>query len=191
MRARRVLALALFSLSSAVVADGSTEQVQIALRADKTSYKIGESIGFEITYKNVSPNPIALLTESETYPVDAFIITRISDHRRPEKIRFGVPSIAWDALADDVVKVRPQAKVSRRLTAEIRSILPSDYKDKRRGVFLIFPASAALLPGFGKYEIKAHFHSSLDHPVNSYLPQNSKLWRGDVLSAPVVIDIRE
>ena len=192
MRSKHLPALALFCFSCwFVAASVHAEQVKIELKTDKTHYTVGENIRFEITYKNVSASPLFLLTESESYPVDALIIRRTNDRRRPEKIRFGLPSIAWDAVAEDVVKVRPQAQISRRLTAEIRSVLPRDYKDKRRGLFLIFPASAALLPGPGKYEIKAYFHSSPEHSVSAYLSKSSKLWRGDVMSRPVVIDIAQ
>jgi hypothetical protein len=70
-------------------------------------------------------------------------------------------------------------------------VLPKDYGDQRRGLFLILPASAIRLPSGGKYEVRARFHSSADHPVNAYLIPMKKLWTGDVVSAPVFIQISD
>jgi len=183
--------LVLFSFIWLLPAYGVSEEVKLTLRCARNHYKVGDTIRFQIIYTNVSPYPLWLLPQSESYPVDLFRISKVGDAHQPEKFRFGDQSVAWDARARDVVKLQPQAETVRHVSAAIRSMLPPDYGDSRRGIFLVLPGSAVLLLGSGKYEIQAAFHSSPDHPVSQYLPRGAQLWRGDVVSKPITIDISE
>jgi hypothetical protein len=190
MRATHTTRLAIFlgflQLGSAQVAP---EGVSVTIRCDKDHYKVGETIKFNIVYKNISNAPIWLLAQTESYPVDVLSIKKVGDSRRPEKIRLGEQSVVWDALAQKVVRLKPSAEIPRLLEANVLSKLPSIYDDRSTGMFLVLPASAVRLPGAGKYEIRAMFHSSPNHPVNRYLPRGAQLWRGDVTSEPIAIAI--
>ena len=183
--------LALIVLLSSSTANTMATEIALRLHTDRQQYRIGDRITFTIVFKNVSTRPLWLLPQSETCGVDALLVKPVKGHGAVEKIRFGLPSFAWDELSREVVKLEPQQRVARHLVAEIESRLPPDYGDQRRGLYLIVPASALRLPQFVPYEVRAVFHSSANHPVNAYLPPTKKLWTGDVLSEPVIIDIAE
>jgi hypothetical protein len=189
MRTRISTLILLSGFVCLAAAETCAEEVKLTLRCDRDHYRVGDTIKFKIVYKNVSDRSIWLLPQTETYPVDVFTIVKVGDSRRSEKLRFGEQSVAWDARARDVVKLQPRSQLSRFIIADIRPRLPSDYEDQRTGIFLILPASAVRLPGAGKYEIRAIFHSSPNHPVNQYLPRGAQLWRGDATSEPITIEI--
>lgn len=190
-RKATALGITLIAFCSLGLVTTTAANIAISLHADRHRYKIGDIINLMIVYKNLSSHPVWLPPQIETSAVDAFAVKPISSKRTVEKIRFGLPSIAWDELSHEVVRLNPQAHIYRRVIAEVRSTLPKDYDDPRKGLFLILPASAVRLPGAGKYEVQAIFHSSADHPVNAYLPAEKKLWVGDVRSDPIVIEIRQ
>jgi hypothetical protein len=177
--------------SYVAVARANAEELQLTLRSDRDHYRVGEDIKFKIIYKNTSNHPIWLLPQTESYPVDALSIKKFGDSRRPQKIRLGEQSVAWDGLAEQAVRVKPGAEIQRLLQAEVRSNLPSIYEETSEGIFLVLPGSAVRLLGTGDYEVRAVFHSSPNHPVNRYLPSGAHLWRGDVTSNPISITISE
>jgi hypothetical protein len=191
MMATGIARVICFVFPCVVVARANAEELQLTLRSDKNYYTVGEKIKFEVVYTNRSSHPIWLLPQTESYPVDALSIKKVGDRRRPEKLRLGEQSVAWEGLAEQAVRVKPGAKIQRLLEAELRSDLPSTYAERNGGIFLVFPGSAVRLRGAGDYEVRAVFHSSPNHPVNRYLPTGAHLWRGDVMSNPISIRISQ
>jgi len=164
--------------------------VRVSLKTPKLVYRMGDDIDFRVSYENVSGRPLLLLPQAESYPVDVFSIRKIKGVRKAEVIRLGEQAVDFEGLSGKVVSLQPRDFVSRSIKAEIRSSLPAFYGDNRAGLFLVFPASAVRLPGFGTYEIRANFHASPNHPVNAYL-KGRALWRGDVKSGSVILEISE
>jgi hypothetical protein len=171
----------------------ATGGVQVNLKTDKSRYRIGEKITFKLDYINISMHSLWLLPQTQTYVAGMFQIEKLGSQGPIEKIRGSneIPSVALDGLAKEAVNVKPQGHLGRSLTAELSPTLPEWYGDSRKGIFLVFPGSALLLPGPGRYSVRAQLHSSADHPVNMYLPHSAKLWSGDVISDPLVIYIEQ
>jgi hypothetical protein len=189
MKLARLLGFICFILSHIFVpAPANAADVRLLLKTGKGTYRLGDHIDFHIDYQNVSNRSLVLLPQTDSYPVDAISIRKVKDFRQPEVIRLAEQSIDFEGLSKNVVVLQSHDSVGRSIKAEVGSSLPTFYADYRRGLFLIFSASAIRLPGFGKYEVRARFHSSPDHPVNAYLGRQV-LWRGDVESEPIIIEI--
>ena len=175
-------ALALSSTASAA------SEVVLAVKTDRTSYNVGDTVRFVIEYSNRSNRTIFLLPQSENYAAN--ILDVRDDRGGPtEKLHFGEASIAWDALAEEVKRLQPGEKTTRVVLAEIRSNLPPWFHDTRKGIFLILPASAIRLPAAATYEVRVRFRSSRDNPVQNYLQPNVKLWEGAATSQPIRIRV--
>lgn len=167
------------------------ETVTLMLRTDKLSYRVGDTVHFKLDYKNVSNTHIWLLTEIEIHLVDIFVVQDMQSRRKAERILLpGETDIAWDAVASQVVQLKPRERTSRVIKAKIETTLPSFFEHPGTGLFLVLPASALQLSVTGEYLIRARFHSPLNHPVDSFLPKHVKLWHGDVFSNAVVIVIK-
>jgi hypothetical protein len=178
-------------LSCSPASLSATKDLELTLRSDKPRYKLGDKISFYVNYTNRSKTSLWLLPETQAYLIDVLTVEKLNSKSSVEKIRGSndAPSVALDGLAEEAAKIMPQGHLSRTLTAELRPTLPEWYGDQRKGIFLVLSGSALLLPGPGRYSIRAQLHSSPDHPVNRYLPHGAKLWRGDVISDPIVITI--
>lgn len=185
------LGLFAFAVTFALAADKmSAAQLSLQLEFQKTTFRIGEKMRFRIVYMNTSSHLLRILPNGDAFPVDAVTINSPKTKPRPEKIRLGSDSTDFRALSKDAVTLKPRASVTRNFDVDVTQQLPDYYRDSRRGLFLVFDASAIRLPGAGQYHIVGRFHSSQQHPINQYL-KGQKLWNGDVESPPVVVVFQE
>ena len=187
----KLFCVSAFCLFFATQHSNATETtIACRLEIDKRSFRLGDTIHFKLDYKNVGSRPLWLVTENETHLADVFVIRDLANDRKVERIFLpGETDIAWDVVAEQAIRLKPNETVSRVITARIEWQLPPFFGRNTKGVFMVFSGSALELPGIGNYAIQARFNSSPNSPVTAFLPKHVKLWYGRVLSNVVPITI--
>jgi len=186
----RLLSTLLLFLTFSRAASANSE-LELTARFSRRVYTIGDTVEFLITFKNTSHQPIRVLPEVGLFSSDLLSIRKLGGGAKAEYVRTPVErGLDLTALAKYVVLLNPGDSLTRHLSAIVVSHLPEAYEKPEAGLFLDFSNSAIKLPGFGKYEARAEYDSSVEYPTGSYLIEAPKLWSGRIHSAPVVLEFR-
>ena len=190
IRLRLLLMSLLFLIFSRTAQAGS--ELELTIRFSKKVHTIGDTVEFFITFKNTSHQPIRVLPEVGLFSSDLLSIRKLGGGAKAEYVRTPAePGLDLTALSKYVVLLNPGDSLTRHLSAIVVSHLPEAYEKPKTGLFLDFSNSAIKLPGFGKYEARADYDSTFEHPTGSQLVEDPKLWSGKVHSMPVILEFRK
>ena len=182
---RKVASLIFLYLASEPVAFAA--DLELSIHFSKRTYKVGDGMEFQIEFRNTSDVPIKVIPEIDFFSSDLLSIRKTGGRAKVEYLRPDYERVMdLSALSEYVVLLNPKDSLTRNYTVKVSSSLPKDYKDKSIGLFLVFPDSAIKLTGFGKYEARADYDSNDNMPGDPSI----KLWRGKVLSRPVMLDFK-
>jgi hypothetical protein len=168
---------------------GSDLQLQIS--SPKRLYKFGEQIEFDITFRNISTEPIRVLPEIWLFSTELLSVRKHSGVAKLEHLRPHIErNLDLNTLARYVVLLNPNDSLTRHYVAKLVSSLPPEYEDNRKGLYLLFPTAAIKLGDFRRYDVGAEYDSMVDQPVGDTPIEDPKLWRGKVHSPPITLEFR-
>jgi hypothetical protein len=170
----------------------ASSQVVVELSTAKRVYTIGDEIRMNLRYTNRGRETITLLPELAPHPAEWFAFVKIGGGPTARLFNdFEAPWVDFEQLSKRCVVLRPGRSVVRTICARLASSLPTYFQRRQRGLFLIFPGTAALeLPGPGGYAVTATYRSPRDNPVKQYLPKRLPLWEGTATSNSVRLKVR-
>jgi hypothetical protein len=173
--------------------------IELKLRTSKEVYRLGEPIAFELRFTNRASQPVTFFPDPDLYYLQAITISWNNGRDKVEELQFVERSMDDRGWSRDAVVLRPNETYVRRIDADFRAGLPSDWlkflaSEWRRVTpgrpYLVFLGGSALrLPGFGRYNVVANYDFQRDHPVVEYIQSGPKLWFGKLRSSPIVINL--
>ncbi|MFN2621758.1 MAG: hypothetical protein ABR611_02840 [Chthoniobacterales bacterium] len=170
----------------------ASSELKLTVWFSSKVFTIGDTVDFLITFKNTSNQPIRVLPEVGLFSSDLLSIRKLGGGAKVEYVRAPVErGLDLTALSKYVVLLNPGDSLTRNLSAVVVSHLPEAYEKPETGLFLDFSNSAIKLPGFGKYEARADYDSTFEHPTGSLLVEDPKLWSGKVHSPAVLLEFRK
>jgi hypothetical protein len=165
--------------------------LQLQISFPKRLFRLGEQIEFDITFRNVSGEPIRVLPEIWLFSTQMISVRKHPEDVERERIRPNIErNVDLSALGPYVVLLNPKDALIRHYVAKLVSSLPSEYENTGSGLYLLFSTAAIKLDGFGRYHISAEYDSMVDQPTGSFPIDNPRLWWGKVHSPPVVVEFR-
>ena len=171
------------------------QDIAVTLRVPRSRYTAGETIPFQIVFKNNSNRSLRILPTPEIYYTEAIEVARVDSTGAVERIELVERSMDFEGWSRDVVTLAPNHSYTRKLPVELWDRFPPDWKkiagsENKPGVYLAFlGASLYRLPSFGKYKVTARYRFTPDHPVNEYISGKPPLWHGIQRSAPILIEL--
>lgn len=164
--------------------------LELVLRSDKTVYRVGEEIVFDLEFRDCGNREIRLFPDPEQYDERMFTATSIDGGGRVERLELGEFSTDYRMWARDVVTLPPGKKHTRKIHARLLTELPRDWADPTKGAYLVLDGGTALkLPGFGDYTLSTTYRFGAAHPVVEFIQQRSRLWFGDIDSNSITISL--
>ncbi len=186
---RRITFL-LFFLIGGLLPDCRGGGLEVSVRFDKSVYRVGDQLKCSILFTNISSRPIRFL------PIDVFVDAaelRFRSGNQPwveHIVERGERYYDFEALSRKVTVLQPKETFTRQITATVLDLLPPDYREPRRGLFLEYGLSALRLPGFGRYTVVKRFEEHSNDFVTRYLPPGPPFWEGVVTSSPIEVDFK-
>ena len=173
----------------AFVCNCESADLEVSIRFNKPVYRVGDQLKGIIQFTNRSAVPIRLLPFDTIYAAGELEFKSANTHKHSILVGGG-DFFDFQSLAAQVITLQPGKTFVRQLEADVRCDFRRPYNDSRHGLVLDFPASALLLPSFGKYTVTKKFKEDSDDPVVHYLRKGAPFWNGSVKSLPVTVEFR-
>jgi hypothetical protein len=167
------------------------ETMTASLRADRTTYRVGDEITFTVTFRNAGSRTVLFLPECWYFPANYLVVSDLQNKKVYRGKHYRSLSMDDEGRARDAKLLSPGKPCNIVIKARVTKSLPPDFKgfdreDREAGLFLVFTGSAKKLAKPGRYNVKAIYDMSSDDPATSYAP---KIWIGKITSNTITIDI--